>query len=83
MGTGFQTYVDDSLIGSGHIDHAGIYSLTDEVFWALSAALHKPAVLAPSVTQSLNCGCAQIGLGRSPGRDNPNLSYRPPQGSSD
>lgn len=37
MDTNFQTYVDDSLLGTGHIDHAGIYSLTDEVFWALSA----------------------------------------------
>lgn len=37
MATDFQTYVDDSLLGTGHIDHAGIYSLTDEVFWALSA----------------------------------------------
>ncbi|MER5647732.1 profilin [Streptosporangium sp. NPDC002524] len=36
MDTGWQTYVDDSLIGSGHIDQAGIYSLTDEVFYALS-----------------------------------------------
>ncbi|MEV5890672.1 profilin [Nonomuraea fuscirosea] len=36
MDTGWQTYVDDNLIGSGHIDHAGIYSFTDEVFWALS-----------------------------------------------
>ncbi|MGJ6969904.1 profilin [Streptosporangium sp. G11] len=40
MDTDLQGYVDVSLIASGHIDHAGIYSLTDEVFWALSAGFN-------------------------------------------
>jgi profilin len=36
MDADWQGYVDSSLVGTGHIDRAGIYSLADELFWAVS-----------------------------------------------